>query len=254
MSLTPTDALKPLPVGLREDLLNAFNDIVKNYSERRWEPASLNGGKLCEASYTIIRGLADGTFPPRSKKPSNMVDACKAMEKEGAQPRSIRVQIPRIIIALYEIRNNRGVGHAGGDVNPNEMDATVVLYMAKWIVAELVRNLHTMTTGEAAAVVESLIKRQVALVWASGDKKRVLKQGLSWKKNTLLLLLSETGAVSEADLFRWIEHKSLPVYRRDVLRPGHKQRLWEYDDTVRTVELLAPGIEAAEQIVRELPA
>jgi hypothetical protein len=254
MSLAPADAFKSLPAGLREDLLNAFNDIVRNYSERRWEPAALNGGKLCEAAYTIVRGLADGKLPARAKKPVNMVDACKDMDKEKAQPRSVRIQIPRMVVALYEIRNNRGVGHAGGDVDPNEMDATAVLYIGKWLMAELVRILHTLTTSEAAEIVESLIKRQVALVWTSGDKKRVLRQGLTWKNNTLLLMLAETGEIPEADLFRWIEHKSLPAYRRDVLRAGHRERLWEYDEAHRTVRLLTPGIDAAEHLVQELSA
>lgn len=254
MSLAPADAFKSLPTGLRNDLLNAYNEIVKNFAERRWEPAELNGGKLCEAAYTIIRGLADGAFEPRAKKPRNMVDACKEMEKESAQPRSVKIQIPRMIVALYEVRNNRGVGHTGGDVDPNDMDATAVLYMSKWLVAELVRVLHTLTTTEATEIVEALIERQVVLVWSSGDKKRVLKPGLTWKKNTLLLLLTETGEVAEADLFRWVEHKSLAAYRRDVLRPGHRERLWEYDDSTRTVRMLTPGIEAAEQIVHEVSA
>lgn len=254
MGLPPTDAFKSVPTGLRDDLLTAYNEIVKNFAERRWEPAELNGGKLCEAAYTIVRGIADGTFEPRSKKPRNMVDACKGMEKESAQPRSVKIQIPRMIVALYEIRNNRGVGHAGGDVDPNDMDATAVLYMSKWLVAELVRVLHTLTSTEATEIVEALIERQVVLVWSAGDKKRVLKPGLTWKKNTLLLLLTVTGEVAEGDLFRWIEHKSLPAYRRDVLRPGHKERLWEYDESARTVRLLTPGVEAAEQIVHELSA
>lgn len=251
MTLTPAHAFKSLPSGLRDDLLEAHNDIVRNYAERRWEPASLNGGKLCEAAYTVVRGLADSKFPARSKKPGNMVDACKSMENETAQPRSVRIQIPRMIVALYEIRNNRGVGHTGGDVDPNEMDATAVLYMSKWLLAELVRVLHILTTTEATEIVEALIKRQVALVWTSGEKKRVLKTGLTWTKKTLLLLLSETGEVAETDLYRWIEHKSLPVYRRDVLRPGHKERLWEYDETDHKIRLLTPGIEAAEQVIRD---
>jgi hypothetical protein len=254
VGLKPADAFQSLPAGLRNDLLNAYNEIIKNFAERRWEPAELNGGKLCEAAYTIVRGLADGTFEPRSKKPRNIVDACKDMEREAAQPRSVKIQSPRMIVALYEIRNNRGVGHAGGDVDPNEMDATAVVYMSKWLVAELVRVLHTLTTTEASEIVEALIERQVALVWSFGDKKRVLKPGLTWKKNTLLLMMSETGEVAEADLFRWIEHKSLSAYRRDVLRPGHKARLWEYDEVARTVRLLTPGIEAAEQILHELSA
>jgi hypothetical protein len=254
MGLAPADAFKLLPCGLRDDLVDAYNDIVQNYAERRWEPAELNGGKLCEVAYTIVRGLADESFPPRSKKPRNMVDACKAMESEAAQPRSVRIQIPRMIMALYEIRNNRGVGHAGGDVDPNEMDATAVLHTSKWLMAELVRILHTLSTVEATDIVESLIERQIALVWHHGDKKRILRPGLTWKQNTLLLLLSESGDVPEASLVGWLEHSSVAIFRRDVLRPGHKQRIWEYDEAQRTVRLLPPGIEAAEKLLRELRA
>ena len=252
MALTAADAFADLPSGLRKDLIDAYNDVVKNYAERRWEPSELNGGKLCEAVYTIIRGMADGALPLRSSKPKNMVDACRDMEKETSQSRSVRIQIPRMVLGLYEIRNNRGVGHAGGDVDPNEMDATAVLYMSKWLMAELVRVRHTLTTAEAASLVESLVERQMPLVWSAGDKKRVLRPALTWKQNTLLLLLSEAGEVSEQDLFRWLEHKSVGNFRGTVLRPGHQNRLWEYDEDTRTVTLLPPGVEVAENLVRSL--
>lgn len=91
-----------------------------------------------------------------------MVSACRNLEKEQG-PRSARIQIPRMVIALYEIRNNRGVGHAGGDVDPNHMDATAVVYMSKWVVAELVRLLHGLTTDEATELVDALVEREVAL-------------------------------------------------------------------------------------------
>lgn len=252
MALSAADAFGDLPSGLRSDLIDAYNDIVKNYAERRWEPSELNGGKLCEAAYTIIRGMADGALPARSSKPKNMVDGCRDMEKETSQSRSVRIQIPRMILGLYEIRNSRGVGHAGGEVDPNEMDSTAVLYMGKWLMAELVRVRHTLSTAEAEALVESLVERQVPLVWSAGDKKRVLRPGLTWRENTLLLLLSETGEVAETDLFQWLEHKSLSAYRRDILRPGHKGRLWEYDEKRRTVTLLPPGVEEAEGLARAL--
>jgi hypothetical protein len=41
------------------------------------------------------------------------------------------------------------------------MDATVVLYTSKWIMAELVRLLHTLSTEEATAIVDGLIEREV---------------------------------------------------------------------------------------------
>jgi hypothetical protein len=251
MTLTPADAFAAIPKGLRDDLIGAFNEIVNNYEQRRWEPASLNGGKLCEAAYTIVRGVADGgSYRERASKPRNMVEACKKLENEPGDQRAVRIQIPRMLVALYEIRNNRGVGHAGGDVDPNEMDATVVLYMSKWIMADLVRVLHTLTTDEAAEIVDALIERQVALVWRAGEKKRVLRTGLTQKENTLLLLLSEIGEVFEVDLVRWIEQKNVSRYRGNVLRPGHKDRLWEYDEVARTLRLLPPGIAAAEGVLR----
>jgi hypothetical protein len=163
--------------------------------------------------------------------------------------RSARILIPRMMMGLYDIRNNRGVGHAGAEVDPNHMDATAVLYTAKWLMAELVRLLHMLTTEEATAIVDGLIEREVAWVWSHGDKKRVLRTGMTWKQQTLVLLLTEAGEVAEADLFRWLEHSGLPSFRADVLKPLHRARLVEYDSATRTIRLLPPGVTAAERLV-----
>lgn len=226
MSLTSEDAFSVLPTTLRDDLLSAFNEIVKKYREHSWEPSELNGGKLCEAVYTVVEGwLKGGKYPARAKKPSRFPQTCWGLEQAYADvpnSRSARVLIPRMMIGLYDIRNNRGVGHAGADVDPNHMDATVVLYTAKWLMAELVRLLHTLQTDEATAIVDGFIEREVAWVWTHGEKKRVLRPGMTWKQQTLVLLLTEAGGVAEANLFRWLEHPGLPSFRKDVLKPMHK--------------------------------
>lgn len=103
------------------------------------------------------------------------------------------------------------------------MDSTIVLYTAKWLVAELVRLLHTLSIDEATAVVDSFIEREVAWVWVHGDKKRLLRTDMTWKQQALVLLLTEAGEVAEADLFHWLEHPGLPSLRRDVLKPLHKR-------------------------------
>jgi hypothetical protein len=253
LSLAPKDAFAVLPQGLRADLLLAFNEIVKNYRERRWEPSELNGGKLCEAVYSICKGwLEGGNYPARAEKPNRFPDMCWAMAntfQHVPNSRSARILIPRMMVGLYDIRNNRGVGHAGAEVDPNHMDATVVLYTAKWLMAELIRLLHTLTTEQATDIVDGLMEREVAWVWALGDKKRVLRRGLTWKQQTLALLLTEAGDVAESELFRWLEHPSLPSFRRDVLKKLHKERLIEYDVQSRDVRLLPPGVTTAETLV-----
>ena len=122
----------------------------------------MNGGKLCEAVYTVIVGYLDGgKYPSRAKKPTRFPQACLALEQAYAQvpdSRSPRILMPRMMLGLYDIRNNRGVGHAGSDVDPNHMDATVVLYQSKWLLAELVRLLHGLSTDEATEIVDALME------------------------------------------------------------------------------------------------
>lgn len=238
-----------VPEGLRKELLNAFSEIVRNFRERRWEPSELNGGKLCEVVYSILRGHVDGKFPPKAKKPRNMVDACKALEQADSKtfPRSVRIQIPRMLIGLYEIRNNRGVGHVGGDVDPNHMDARVVLESSKWILAGLVRVFHDLDPDKATQVVERLVDRTLPVIWEVGSVKRVLRTGLSKRDETLLLLYSSNGPVSEAELVLWVEHSNAYVYRKDVLRKAHRDRLVEYNEKSREVELSPTGIEYVEE-------
>ncbi|MCO1580598.1 hypothetical protein M8C13_33065 [Crossiella sp. SN42] len=255
VGLSPEDAFSVLPVSLRNDLLSAFNEIVKNYREHRWEPSELNGGKLCEAVYTVCKGwLSGGMYPVRAEGPKRFPDACLDLAityQCVPNSRSARILIPRMMIGLYDIRNNRGVGHAGADVDPNQMDATAVLYVAKWLMAELVRMLHTLTTEEATAIVDGLIGREVSWVWALGDKKRVLRSGMTWKQQTLVLLLTDSGDVPEVDLIRWLEHPNPASFRRDVLKQLHVLRQIDFDTAKRTVRLLPPGVTAAEELIND---
>ncbi|WP_157061356.1 hypothetical protein [Anaeromyxobacter dehalogenans] len=237
-----------MPEALRAPLLEALRTIIRNYRESRWEPAELNGGKLCEVTISILQGFVAGSYPPAPSKPPNMVAACLALEKAGDKvPRSVRIQIPRVLTALYEIRNNRGVGHVGGDVNPNHMDAVFVLMTAKWIVAELIRLFHGVDTATAAAAVDALVDRTLPIVWEVGGKKRVLLSGLTALEKTLVLLYSTPGGISESVLADWIGHWRASVYRRDVLVPAHRRALVDYDRSTGVVVLSPTGERYVEE-------
>jgi hypothetical protein len=153
-----------------------YQEIAKNFAEHRWEPSELNGGKFCEVVYTIVESVIVGSTPSKPSKPQNMVVACRGLETAPMRPgrtgdRSLRILIPRVLSALYEIRNNRGVGHAGGDVDPNFMDATAVYAMASWTLAELVRIFHGVSTREAQETFDALVERKIALVWEVDQKR-----------------------------------------------------------------------------------
>lgn len=223
------EALAGIPTGLRGPLLEEFNKVLRNFREGRWEPAELNGGKLCEIVYSILKGHVDGKFADAPSKPSNMVDACKALEKATSFPRSVRIQIPRIIVALYEIRNNRNVGHVGADVDPNHMDASVVLSMSQWMLAELVRIFHAVSTQEATSIVDALVERTTPLLWKVGDRTRVLNANLTARDKTLALLYGSSNALTVREIVRSIEYANATQFRTKVLKPAHKADLIDFD-------------------------
>jgi hypothetical protein len=246
-----SSALSAVPQILRDPLLHTYNEIMKNFREGRWEPSELNVGKLCEVAFTILRGHVDGKFASKPQKPRNMVDACNDFEKPDKNifSRSIRIQIPRMIIALYEVRNNRGVGHIGGDVDPNHMDALVVVHLSKWILCELVRLFHNVDTQTATQIVEALTERTLPLVWEVQGIKRVLRSDLPKSEQVLLLLYSHNGPVMDRLLFDWVEYSNFAVFREKALNYYHRKRLLEYESSTGLVHLSPMGVEHVEQSI-----
>ncbi len=240
--------LAVLPVGLREPLLEEYRSIVQNYMERRWTPAELSAGKFCEIVYTVLHGHAASVYAGMPAKPSNFVAACRALEANAHVPRSFQILIPRLLPGLYEIRNNRGVGHVGGDVDSNPMDASAALNITTWILSELIRVFHNVDVPVAQRVVDSLAELRIPLVWTDGDVKRILRTGLPLKEQVLILSSTSPIGVSTADLVRWTEYKNMSYFVR-LLRAMHKDRLIELSADEKIVCMLPPGSKRVISII-----
>lgn len=252
--LNPSGLFAALPKTLREELIKCYSEIVRNYVEHRWEPAELNGGKLCEIVYTILDGALSSSFPLTATKPAKMVDACRALEMRPAVAtrvgdRSLRILIPRLLPYLYEIRNNRGVGHVGGEVDPNYADAEAVVSMASWTMAELVRVFHNVSLDEAQSTVEALVERRHPLVWRVGNIKRVLDPTISKADQTLILLYSESGWTDVATLCSWVEYSNLSMYKSRILKLLHQNRFVEYQAAELLVRISPLGVRSVEAIL-----
>jgi hypothetical protein len=181
-----------------------------------------------------------------------MRDDCRGIENMTASgkagERGLRILIPRLLPGLYEIRNNRGVGHVGGDVDPNPMDATVVYSMTSWILAELIRVFHSLSTKEAQEAVDALSERKLALIWSpDGKLKRVLDTSLAARDQTLLLLHQALAWMDEAELFRSVEYSNSSMYKTKILAKLHKDRLVEYDKALKRARISPKGSAYVEK-------
>lgn len=249
MTLDPSKALGQLGEGLRDELVVEFAKITRNYREGRWEAAELDGGRLCEIVYTILKAHLDGAipYPGKATKPPRFDQACKALESadKTRYSDSARITIPRVLVGLYNLRNRRGVGHVGGEVSANHMDATLVLHTSQWVMAELVRLFHDLDVAEATAVVDGLVDRTVPVLWQVGDVTRVLQPSLKLEDQTLLLLYAEYQGQIDKQLAKNLEQDRLGNYRR-VLDRLHKKRHIEYNAANGWVTISPLGVIEVE--------
>lgn len=246
--MNASTVLSAIPDGLRDPLVAEYQSIIQNYLEHRWSPSELSGGKFCEIVYTILDGYAAGQYASVPAKPTNFISACRTLESKAGGARSFQILIPRTLPALYDIRNNRGVGHVGGDVDPNHMDATFVVSAANWIMAELVRVFHNLTTFEAQKVVDALAERTIPIVWEGNGVKRVLKTSLNLKQQTLVLIGSSALPITFSQLIEWTEYAN-KTYFKKMLKELHKGRLVEFAKD-ETITLLPPGAKVVAEIVK----
>lgn len=127
------------------------------------------------------------------------------------------------------------------------MDAVLVLEMAKWLMAELVRIFHDVDVSAATDVVDHIVERTVPIIWEVGGQRRVLDPTLTQLERTLLLLYASTGPIDVTDLVRWVEARNPSSYRRGVLAKLHRERMVEYNESARTVRISPIGVGLVEQ-------
>jgi hypothetical protein len=244
--VSPNQALSTLPDGLREPLLAEYDSIVRNFIEHRWAPSELSGGKFCEIVFSILEGHAKSSYPAAPIKPPSFVQACKGLENHSGSPRSFQILIPRLLPALYEIRNNRGVAHVGGDVDPNHMDASMVVSMSSWVMAELVRVFHGLGIAEAQQLVDSLVERRIPIVWELEGMKRVTAPGLHIQDQITVLVYSCPSGATIEELLMWTRCED-HVYFKILLNELDKSCQIHYSPETGSVHILPLGQKYVER-------
>lgn len=236
------DTLKTIPSGLRAPLIEEFEQALDEYRAGDWEKVGLKAGKFCEVAYCICAGHATGTYATRPSKPGNFPQACRDLEQHnGTKGRSLCMQVPKVLTALYELRNNRAIGHVSAEVSPNHMDAEFFLRGMKWIMGELVRNYSQLVLSDSYAVVEAVTARTFHMVWSNGDMRRVLEPMKTASQKVLILLYAEGKPVTVTQLQAWVEYKNGTDFKRKVLKDLHKKAWVHFDERAATAQILPTG-------------
>jgi len=242
-------ALAGIPLAFRSRIIGSFLDLKKNCSEERYEAAGLAVGKFCETVLRHLQNEVTGTNIPFNRKIGNYADECRKLVQSpnGSASESERVILPRALVFLYTMRNKRGIGHVGGDIDANQIDIAVMARTADWVICELIRIHHGLSLEEGQDLVDSLSIRKLPAIWEVAGKKRILKAGVKARDQVLLLLYSSVeSAVLVEDLCDWIEYSNPSVFKSNILRNLHKSRFVEYDKDTGVVTLSPKGAAHVE--------
>jgi hypothetical protein len=216
-----------IDTNLVEHLLEHYKELKQKFFLGQYEPSQLKCAKFAEVVMRILEYITKGNYTPFSKKIS-----LDALTNELGQlpqnkfPDSLRIHIPRILRATYDIRSKRGVAHVG-EINPNFMDATFVVSACDWIMAEFIRLYHTNDSNEAQRAIDSIVERKVPIIEEFGDEIRVLATDLSVADKILVILYKKhPNYVSTSDLKNWIKTRSPSYITTALMRLDYQVKIY----------------------------
>lgn len=192
---------------LVEKLLVCFFEMKKRFTN---DPRGtcLDGGRFSEAALRMLQQKAHGSFTPLGQKISNFTDEIQKLHHipTGQVSESLRIQIPRALQIVYDIRNKRDVGHLGGDIDANYMDANLSMTTCSWVLSELIRIYYNCDMNIAQRIVDNLFKYKTPLIQDFNGFLKILKPELSVEDKIIVLLYHKKheGATND-DLRRWLK-------------------------------------------------
>lgn len=233
------------PPELVDAMLTSYENALAEYKKEHWQYFGNEIGQFVEVARRMIEYQLDNQYTPLSNKLTNFNEKIlTAWENYDATFSEVyRIVIPRCLYSMYCLRNKRGMIHKS-HIDPNRMDATVLLSNTKWVLAEIFRQVSTMSFEETEEIVNSIMIKETSIVWDTGTCLRILDTKMP-SKDKVLCLLYMREKMTDAELQNSIEYKNVSEFKK-ILRDLHKNKLIEY--CVPNCILSPLGIARAEKL------
>lgn len=175
------------------ELLDGHSEVKRNYYLGGLRLAEVEGGRFCEAAFRLLQQVAGFSVTPLGKQVDSEKLILTLQNLPVTHPDSVRLHIPRALRLVYDIRNKRDAAHLADGIDPNMQDATLVVSVVDWILAEFIRLYHAVPADEARKIVETIVARTAPIVQDFDGFLKVLNPGLN-AGDWCLVLLYQCGA------------------------------------------------------------
>jgi hypothetical protein len=231
--------------------LEHFAKAMDAFQRENWELCIAGGGKFIEAVSKALSLHVGIPLPPARR--FSVGTTLNQIEKLpiGTFNDAIRITIPRACSFAYDIASNRGARHDPEEVNPNEGDATIMVAIISWILAELLRYSQKgiVDQSELKELIEGIIQRRFPAIETVDGRTYFHIPGLSARQVGLLALWHQHPMRMSPDELKLAMKRHR--FSDDNVKISLSRILNVVDvDAKGKYRLLAPGLDEAEQIMR----
>ena len=227
-----------------------FISSTQKFEQGDWDASLLNAGKFIEAIIKMLWVYAGKSLPQKSKD-FNVGSFTQKIQDEVRTSEisedGVRLYIPRASSFVYGIVSSRGARHHSDEFIPNEMDASTILPICSWILAELVRfsAKESINMNEAKKIIESLTERKYPIFETIDDRIYVDKKKFRGVNECGLLILYRIHP-NRMSKDKFIDCLMLHGFKKTSIR---FERFSDYIDTDKDSNILlrVTGIKKVEE-------
>lgn len=207
-----------IPSELVNALLYEYALMKEALIRNDYRASGLQGGRFCEIAKRILLNVTGNPYPPLTTTITlglNFLNDCSNFSPSYHE--SLRLHIPRLLFATYNLRNRRNIGHVGGDVDPNKSDALFVYQNCTWVFTELIRLFYTKDVTHAQYLVEQLVDIKLPLIWEVDGFCKILNPEISLDDKILsLLYYKQPACLSIELLLSWLEYENKTYLKKKL--------------------------------------
>jgi hypothetical protein len=215
------------PTELVDALLDAYKEAKRRFYLGDHRPQAVEGGRFSEAAYRLLEWIKDNSYTPLGSTKFNTGRVSDQLEAATQLDDSARF-----------------LGR--GDINPNLMDAKLVLGVMDWVLAEFIRRFNGLPAAEAQSLIDGLVTREVPVIEEIAGLPVPNKKLQTGQMVLLLLYRSGTDAgILIPELMRLLQTKHRGNLMKVVQRLVRERTVF-YDDRSDRAHITANGLRTVE--------
>ncbi|MEO6029944.1 MAG: hypothetical protein ABIR79_24015 [Candidatus Binatia bacterium] len=201
-------------------IVESYGEMQQRFLAGDWQPAELDGGRLCEA---VARGLyqLDTGMSTQTELPGTLSDLMEDFHKKRAHNLAAgdRHHFCKAIRLVYKLRSDRGPVHISPIYTANYMDSMMIVHVCKWMFGEFLRLAWNADKDVVAATIEQIVQLEHALIHELDGKPLVLTRGIGAAEEVLLLLNHAVGnRLSRAQIRDYAKRQKPPTLNAAITK------------------------------------